>query len=127
MDFKERSKQIKVFNTRVSAGTGNLLDDDSYEMYSRAEYNAPENADFGIRLTGDSMTPRYQDQQIVWVHQQETLENGDIGIFALNGECFCKKFGTFDGQRALISLNKNYVPKIIKKGDSFRTFGRVIS
>lgn len=127
VDFRERPQKIKIFSTRVSAGTGNLLDDDSYEEYSRAEFNAPENADFGVRLTGDSMTPLYQDQQIVWVHQQDTLEEGQIGIFALNGECFCKKFGMADGQRALISLNKNYAPKIIKKGDSFRTFGRVIS
>jgi len=36
---------------------------------------APE-ADFGIRIHGDSMEPRYINGQIVWVQQTEELESG---------------------------------------------------
>ncbi len=126
--FHNKSKDIRIFSTSVSAGSGNLLDDDDYDVVNRMEYNVPENADFGVRLSGDSMTPRYQDGQIVWVHQQDTLEEGQIGIFDLNNECFCKKLGYENNRPVLISLNnKKYAPKVVGEEDSFRTFGRVIS
>ena len=51
---------------------------------------APE-ADFGIRIHGDSMEPRYISEQIVWVQQTEELESGEIGIFYLDGNAYCKK------------------------------------
>jgi len=126
--FQPQSKEIRIYSTRVSAGSGNFLDDGDYDVVGRAEYNVPENADFGVRLSGDSMTPRYQDGQIVWVHQQDTLEEGQIGIFDLNGDCYCKKLGRRNNRPVLISLNdKKYAPKTVKESDSFRTFGRVIS
>ena len=73
------------------------------------------------------MQPRYTNGQIVWVHQQETLEEGQIGIFELNGECFCKQLSYENQQTQLISLNKEYAPRLVQEGDSFRTFGRVVN
>lgn len=36
------------------------------------EYNVPDDTDFGVRITGDSMNPRYADgRQIVWVQRQD--------------------------------------------------------
>jgi repressor LexA len=128
VDFYAISKFIRIYDTRVSAGTGNFLDGEGYDEVNRCEYNVPEGADFGVRISGDSMTPRYADGQVVWVHQQETLEEGQIGIFELNNECYCKMLG-YDGQKPqLISLNnKKYGPKIVQESDSFRTFGRVLN
>ena len=37
------------------------------------------------------MEPEYHDGQIAWVMQQETLANGEIGIFSYNNEAFIKK------------------------------------
>ena len=42
-------------------------------------------ADFGVRVAGDSMEPLYLDGQIIWIHKQETLEEGEIGVFFLEG------------------------------------------
>ena len=33
----------------------------------------PEAANFGVRVAGDSMEPRFHSGQTVWVHQQPTL------------------------------------------------------
>ena len=118
---------IRVYDNRVSAGLGNFLESDSYDELNRKDHNVPADADFGVRITGDSMQPRYINGQIVWVHQQETLEEGQIGIFELNGDCYCKQLHYENQQAQLISINKEYTPIIVKEGDSFRTFGRVLS
>ena len=126
--LKSYDDYIKIYNTRVSAGNGNFLDGDGYDTQNRKEYNVPDGADFGVRISGDSMTPRYADGQIVWVHHQDTLEEGQIGIFELNNECFCKKLSYKDGVTQLISLNsEKYSPIIVQESDSFRTFGHVIN
>jgi len=118
---------IRLYDNRVSAGTGNFLESDSYEEVDRKEYNVPSGADFGVRISGDSMQPRYMDGQIVWVHKQDNLNVGDIGIFDLNGECFCKKLSYEDDRPQLISLNKKYSPRAVQESDSFMTFGRVLN
>ena len=91
IEFHAYKHLIEIYNTKVSAGNGNFLDGDGYDTVNRKEYNVPDGADFGVRISGDSMIPRYADGQIVWVHRQDTLEEGQIGIFELNNECFCKK------------------------------------
>ena len=51
----------------------------------------PEDTTFGVRISGDSMESEFHDGQIAWVLQQESVANGEIGIFALNGEAYIKK------------------------------------
>lgn len=67
-------------------------------------------ADFGVRVSGDSMEPLYLDGQIIWIHKQDTLEEGEIGIFFLDGEAFVKKYHQTDSGVQLISLNSKYSP-----------------
>ena len=127
VDFPAQTSFIKVYENPVSAGHGNFLANEAYEEVNRKDNNIPDDADFGVRITGNSMQPRYINGQIVWVHQQETLEEGQIGFFELNGECYCKQLHYENHQAQLISFNKEYAPIIVKEGDSFRTFGRVLS
>ena len=109
----KKTSFIRIYENRVSAGLGNFLENDTYEEVDRKEYNVPTDADFGVRITGNSMQPRYINGQIVWVHQQETLEEGQIGIFELNGECYCKQLHYENQQAQLLSLNKEYAPIIV--------------
>ena len=51
-------RSIPLFVLPASAGTGHFLDGDNYEMIEVGN-DVPENADFGIRVSGDSMTPRF--------------------------------------------------------------------
>lgn len=119
------NRTLKVFTEPASAGTGLFLDSDQYEEFEVGD-DVPATADFGIRVSGDSMEPVYVNKQIVWVHQQDQLENGDIGIFYLNGDAYIKKYQKNKDHVQLISLNKKYAPIQIKPGMELRTFGKVV-
>ena len=50
-------RSIKLYDVAVAAGTGNFLDGDSYEEFEVDE-TVPDDADFAVRVSGDSMTPQ---------------------------------------------------------------------
>lgn len=118
-------RERKVFYTTVSAGTGSFLDGEDYKLY--ASPDIPENAAFGVHVSGDSMEPRYHDKDLVWIEQTEILADGEIGIFYLDGNAYIKKFQNNKKGTYLISLNKKYDPIPITENSSFKIFGRVLS
>ena len=75
-----------------------------------------------IRVNGDSMTPDYNDGDIVLVSQQPSVDIGDVGIFIYNGEGYIKRLER-DG---LVSLNPKYRTIRVNELDSFSTVGKVI-
>ena len=81
---------------------------------------------FGLQIHGDSMEPRYINGQIVWVQQTEELESGEIGIFYLDGNAYCKKLDCSRTGTFLVSLNQKYDPIQITKNNSFKIFGKVV-
>lgn len=81
---------------------------------------------FGIRISGDSMEPQFINGQIVWVHQQESLSTGEIGIFYLNGNAYCKKLIDDADGLFLVSLNTKYEPIPVTETASFKVFGKVV-
>ncbi|MBQ1684407.1 MAG: LexA family transcriptional regulator [Clostridia bacterium] len=122
---KERGfRQIPLYDLPASAGRGVFLDGESYTMID-ADDSVPEAATFAVRISGDSMAPLFVDGQIVYVHQQPELESGDIGIFLLNGEAYCKKFDQENGVR-LISVNPKYAPIVPEAFSDLRIVGRVV-
>lgn len=117
-------RRMKLYQNCISAGTGNyLLSDDYKEVEVGSE--VPTSADYGLRVVGNSMEPVYSDGQVVWVKKQDSLANGEIGIFYLNGEVYIKKLQDDSSGIFLISLNREYTPIAIKEDDSFKIFGRV--
>ena len=119
-------RKIKWSLLATSAGTGDFLDDENFEMIEVSE-EVPEEADFGLALNGDSMEPKYHDNQAVWVQQTNTLKNGEIGIFYLDGMTYCKQLKDDKDGVFLISLNRKYEPIKVSEGSSFRIFGRVLN
>lgn len=118
-------RALRLYDIRVSAGTGNMLDSDYYTMIDVEEDRAA-GADFAVTISGDSMEPAFHDHQMVFVHQQDTLDDGETGIFALNGNAYIKKLKNDKKGIFLISLNKKYDPiPVHPETDSFRIFGRV--
>lgn len=118
-------RNIRLFDIPASAGTGSFLDGDNYTVLEVGE-EVPAEADFGIRISGDSMEPQFINGQIVWVQQQETLLTGDIGIFFLNGNAYCKKLKDDTDGLFLVSLNTKYAPIKIKETDTLKIFGKVV-
>jgi len=87
----------------------------------------PEEADFGLAINGDSMEPRYHDNQAVWVQQTNSLSNGEIGIFNLDGMTYCKQLKDDKDGVYLVSLNSKYEPIKVTDESSFKIFGRVLN
>ena len=58
--------------------------------------------------------------------QSYILENGEIGIFYLNGEAYIKKLQDDKNGVFLVSLNKKYPPIPVGENDRFDILGKVV-
>ena len=119
------TRQIKLFDIPVSAGAGEFLDSDTYELIKIGN-DVPEIADFALRISGNSMEPEYCDGQVVWVHKQDVLNDGEIGIFGYDNNAYCKKLSLTTAGTKLISLNSDYAPIEIPKNGVLHVFGKVV-
>lgn len=116
-----KAVSLRINDNRVSAGFGNILDD--YEYWDTVLVPlTPDSrkADFVLRVCGDSMEPMFSDGDCVLVHRQETVNQGEIGIFCVDDKGYIKKLG----KNVLISLNEKY-PEIPLDNES-RCFGKVL-
>lgn len=119
------ARTIRVYTNSASAGFGEYLEDSDWEDVPLDE-NIPSQADFGIAIHGDSMMPKINDGDVVWVRQQDSLEPEQIGVFVLNGDALCKKLIASGGRFMLRSLNSKYKDIPITEYDSLKVIGRVI-
>ncbi len=118
------SRKMKISLLPTSAGTGEFLDNENFEEVDVYDY-VPAKADFGVYLNGDSMEPRFHNDELVWIEQTDQLETGEIGLFYYDGMTYFKKLlknniGTF-----LISLNPKYKPIQIGEFATLKIFGRL--
>jgi len=121
-DEKPRLRRyINLYNVPASAGSGSYLDSEDYEDFE-VDDTVPPSADFAVKVSGDSMTPRFIDGQVVFIKKQNALDIGDIGIFEHSGDAYIKKYGHGE----LISLNTRYEPIEIGEFDSFYVLGKVV-
>ena len=127
----------------ASAGSGLYLDGNDFETKSYPKNSVPEEADFAMHVTGDSMEPTYNNGQTVWVKRTKELKPGDVGIFVCDNEGFIKVYdeqepedeykdaftdsdGNLHPQPVLISYNQAYEPRLILPDMDFRIVGKVL-
>lgn len=137
-------RTMRISINRASAGCGNFLDEDQFERMEFPVSQIPAHADFGIRITGDSMIPYYSDGQIVWVERCRELNPGEVGIFICDGEGYIKQYCeempsveeleeyTCDGvvrpKICLVSFNKDcYPPRPVRPNERLEIIGRVLN
>ena len=118
----------RVYDQPAAAALGNYLADPAYHIEQYPANVVPDGADFGIRISGTSMSPDIPDGCTVFVQSRSGIEPGSIGIFLLNGEAYCKKrmVDREKGQIRLVSINKAYQDRIIEECDDFSTMGLVL-
>ncbi len=124
MDIRQTfagKRLLRFYDIPVSAGLGNYLDGGSYGMIE-VDHTVPSLADYAVRVSGNSMIPRYVDQQIIFIHEQPTLQEGEIGIFCLNHDAYLKKLG----KGYLLSINSDYDPIPIQAYDDIKVLGKVV-
>ena len=120
-------RPIMLFDLPVSAGIGEFLDEDPFHEDRGEQIYIPDNrktaeADFALKISGNSMEPKYKDGDILLVSDCDSVEVGEPGIFLLDGSGYFKIFG---GDR-LISLNRSYGDIMLKDFQSVWCGGRVI-
>lgn len=82
---------------------------------------------FGLRIKGDSMTPRICDGDVVIVHQQPEAESGEVVIATINGDdAVCKRIMFYGDTVILRSNNPAYEDINVTGRDDFRIIGKVI-
>lgn len=95
-----------------------IFADENLECYVDAINNI--NADFALWAQGDSMIDaRINDGDLVFIKQQEIVENGEIAAVLVDDEATLKKvfYEPNKNRLMLISANKNYQPFIYEGED----------
>ena len=116
-----RHINLKISKLPASAGTGLELAEENYETVSVKYSDVVAQADFAVRVSGDSMEPTYYDGDILLVENVPT-QIGDIGVFVVDGDGYVKEYG---GDR-LVSHNEKYPDIMLKDYDYVMCSGRVI-
>lgn len=73
------------------------------------------------------MEPLYLDKQIIWVHKQNTIEEGQLGLFLVDGKLHFKKYHRENGKIKLMYLNLKYQPITIYPETQFEILGVIAS
>ena len=116
-------KIIKLFDIAVCAGDGFYVDD---AIESESITVEDSNADYAVRVSGDSMEPTYKNGDILLVQKTEELSNGDIGIFYIDGNTMCKKYVKRGRGVSLVPENNKYEAIKITKDKDCVIQGKVI-
>lgn len=59
--------------------------------YIQVDESVPQAAEFAVRIQGDSMIPVIADGSVAYVNR-DPLRAGDVGIFCVDGDMFCKQY-----------------------------------
>lgn len=120
--------EMDIYDEPAAAGFGNYLSAPQSSREQFPVFMIPKGADFGIRISGDSMEPVVSDGSTVFVKQTMAVESGKVGIFILNGASYCKQL-IVDREKQevrLHSFNSAYDDIVISPDDSLITIGQVL-
>ena len=126
---KKNTYRVPLLGT-IAAGAP-ILADDHIEDY--IEISLDVKADFALRVQGDSMIDaNIHDGDIVFIHQQPSVENGEIAAVMLidettsDGIATLKRVYKTPNGLQLIPENRNYAPIIIDQsnGEGAKLLGK---
>ncbi len=106
-----------------------------YADEDRATFNyVGENAEvnFCLRAKGDSMTGAHiHDGDIVFVHAQDAVENGDIGVVVIQDEATLKRVYYYPESEKLVLMPENtkYEPMVFvgEELENIKIIGRAVA
>ena len=87
-------------------------------------------ADFALTCKGDSMiNARIFDGDIVYIRQQETVENGQIAAVLIEGDATLKRVRLFDDHISLEPENPQYRPIVLwgEEMNTVRILGKAVA
>ena len=118
-----RMLTLPLYMLPVSAGRGTFLDDGGFcESIEVRATRISLGADYALRVSGNSMEPKFTEGDILLVKRQNAVDIGDLGIFVADGEGYFKRFTG----KSLRSYNPAYQDIPISNFAEFRCCGKVI-
>ena len=123
---------LPVYPQRALAGLGDYLQRDGHlHDYELSQFKAAPlslGADFVVRVKGDSMEPKICDGNRVFVKASAQIEPDGIGVFAYEGEAYCRYLRVDAKNNAVVlePMNKAYAAKVIAQPEKLRTLGLVL-
>lgn len=97
--------KIKHSEYKVSAGVGvEISDYNEWEEVEVPKTREAAKANYCLTIKGDSMSPMFENGDVILVKDQPAVNIGEICVYNINNSGYVKKF---NGDR-LISLNKKY-------------------
>lgn len=125
-EVKKTSKTVYLYELSACAGDGFFMDGESNpEAAIQTEYS---NADYAVKISGKSMEPTIKDGSIVFCQKVDELDDGEIGIFIVNGDVMCKRYRKIDKKWWLLPDNESpkYKHIQIDKSMSCSLLGKVL-
>lgn len=83
-------RRIPLYRSPAAAGYAAPVFGEDFDSIPVTD-DVPQAAEFAVRIQGDSMTPYIEDGSVVYVNR-DPLAAGDVGIFCVDGEMFCKQY-----------------------------------
>ncbi len=122
----EKGMKIPVLGS-VAAGTPIFAEENYIGSEEISEELASTGEFFGLKIKGDSMSPRIMEGDTVIVRQQDDAESGDIVIVLINGDsATCKRLMKYQEGISLISFNPAYEPMTFSNKDIMEKPVRII-
>ena len=119
LPVKDSSKAVRIpVVGNVAAGLPIDAIEDILDYEEISEDMAVRGEFFGLKIKGDSMSPRIMDGDVVIVRQQPDVESGDVAIVKINGDvATCKRVLKQADGITLVPFNPAYSPKHYSKDD----------
>ena len=123
------ARMIPLYTSPAAAGFAAPVFGEDYELIPVAG-DVPPGAELAVHIQGDSMAPVIADGSVVYVNH-DPLQNGDVGIFCVDGDMLCKQYCRDAlGMVYLFSLNRKRADMDVifhrGSGRSLTCFGRVM-
>lgn len=116
-ELDKKGKIIPVLGD-VAAGVPIEAVEDILDYEEISNVMAKTGEYFGLRIKGDSMSPRIVEGDVVIVRQQNYADNGDLVIVLVNGDsATCKRLMKYKDGISLISFNPAYEPMTFSKDE----------
>ncbi len=101
----QEPRLIPLYRSPAAAGYAAPVFGEDFDTIPVTD-DVPQAAEFAVRIQGDSMAPYIPDGAVVYVNR-DPLAAGDVGIFCVDGEMFCKQYYKDPaGAVYLFSLNR---------------------
>ena len=110
---------------KIAAGTP-IFAEQNIEDYFTIDSRI--NADFCLRIQGDSMIDAgINNNDIVFIRQQPTLEIGEIGAIQIGEEATLKRFYRTNDSIILQPANSDYLPQVYTSDSDVKILGKLVA